>query len=116
MSNGLAHNEVFLCGTAKVPVITAREGAVYLYRGTTPPKCRGHRYRILFFVLDVPSYQQKVCMEALTGPDKGLRFVCSEANFGDRYQEAPEPEVVVDSVPPLEKTAGHVPEAWRSGV
>jgi len=32
------------------------------------------------FVIDVPSYQEKVLVEALTGPDAGVMFTCSPAN------------------------------------
>lgn len=62
------------------------EGATYKYTSNIPAKCTGHRYRILRLnVLSVPDYTQKVLVEALTGPDKGMLFVCSPANFSARY-------------------------------
>lgn len=63
------------------------EGAVYIYTCGLPVGCHGHRYRVLRVgVMDVPNYQKKVLVEALTGPDAGLWFVCSEENFRVRYQ------------------------------
>lgn len=63
-----------------------QEGKVYVYTGQIPKGCYGQHYRVHRFVLDVPSYQQKVLVEALTGKDKGLWFVCSINNFSRRYQ------------------------------
>jgi len=60
-------------------------GEVYVYTNAIPAGCAGHHYRAHRFVLDVPSYQQKVLVEALSGKDKGLWFVCSVANFRVRY-------------------------------
>jgi hypothetical protein len=66
-------------------------GAFYSYSGAIPPGCHGHRYRVLGFVLDVPVNVQKVLVEAQTGPDAGLLFVCSPINFSLRYiPEKPE--------------------------
>lgn len=62
-------------------------GAEYTYHGL-PLNCQGHRYQVLALVLDVPSYQQKVLVQALSGPDEGLLFVCSPANFSTRYRPA----------------------------
>lgn len=70
----------------KLPVANIVEGGVYQYLSTIPRGCQGHSYRVLFFVLHVPSMQKHVCVEALTGPDKGLRFTCSEVNFSIRYK------------------------------
>lgn len=62
------------------------EGAEYVYIGELPVGCRGHRYLLHRGVIDVPSYQHKVLVEALTGEDKGLWFTCSLANFAIRYK------------------------------
>lgn len=58
----------------------------YVYAATYPPGCEGQRYRAHRIVLDVPSNQEKVLVEALTGRDKGLFFVCSLQNFSIRYK------------------------------
>ena len=71
-------------------------GADYVYIGMYPPKCEGHLYRPHRYVLDVPTYQKKVLVEALTGKDKGLWFVCSLNNFKVRYRLA-EPGSVKDA-------------------
>lgn len=62
------------------------EGGLYEYIHDLPKGCAGHHYRLHRLVKDVPSYQEKVLVEALTGKDKGLWFVCSEANFAIRYK------------------------------
>jgi hypothetical protein len=65
---------------------TITENAEYIYQAGFPANCRGHRYRVVRVdVLLVPAYAKVVLVEALTGPDKGLLFVCSEANFASRY-------------------------------
>lgn len=74
-------------------------GRDYLYTGDLPKGCRGQRYHVHGFVLDVPSYQEKVLVEALTGRDRGLWFTCSPANFAQRYELAPGQEPVVEPVP-----------------
>ena len=66
-------------------------GADYLFTGPYPAGCRGHRYRVLGFPMGVPEYQQKVYVRALTGPDRGKSFVCSEANFATHYQPVQTP-------------------------
>jgi hypothetical protein len=99
------------------PIITAVEGADYLYTADVPKGCKGHLYRIVHFVQDVPSYQEKLCMEALTGPDRGLRFIVSPWNFALRYEPAEHPVTVAPRAPdpPLpEKVAGFVQQG--SGV
>src|SRR5438132_10371895 len=63
-------------------------GRDYVYVCGFPIEAKGHLYRAHKFVLDVPSYQQKVLVEALTGDDKGLWFTCSIANFCVRYRRA----------------------------
>lgn len=67
------------------------EGAEYVYTAALPSKCTGHLYRVLKFVLAVPSYQHVVLVEALTGPDEGLWFTTTINNFATRYQLAPPP-------------------------
>lgn len=64
------------------------EGREYIYIREKPAGCQGQRYRVLKFVVSVPSYQEQVLVEALTGWDKGLWFTCSPANFASRYVPA----------------------------
>lgn len=64
------------------------EGETYIYTGLFPKGAAGHRYKLHRLVLDVPSYQRKVLVEALSGKDKGLWFVCSINNFSRRYRQA----------------------------
>ena len=61
------------------------EGKDYTYIGAYPTSCHGHKYRLVRFVVDVPSYQKKVLVEGLTGPDMGAFFVLSEAAFAVRF-------------------------------
>ncbi len=63
-----------------------RIGATYRYLCDHPSNCKGHLYRVLSEVLDVPSYQKKVLVLAVSGPDEGLLFTCSLANFAVRYE------------------------------
>jgi hypothetical protein len=98
------------------PIITAVEGSEYVYTATIPAGCKGHRYRLLKLVLDVPTYQQKLCMVALTGPDSGRWFVVSPWNFAQRYEPAEvDAPQTPDPVAP-EKVAGVRPESRGSGV
>lgn len=60
-------------------------GATYVYAKELPNDCKGEYYRLWFEILDVPSYQKKYLVEALTGRDKGLWFTCTPANFMMRY-------------------------------
>lgn len=62
------------------------EGGEYVFRASAPDHATGQRYRVLKFVLDVPSYQRKVLVEGLTGKDRGLWFVCTFENFRVRYE------------------------------
>ncbi len=66
--------------------VTIVAGAEYLYTSPYPSGCEGKRYQLHRFIIDVPSNQQKVLVEALDGPDKGLWFTCSPANFAVRYK------------------------------
>lgn len=59
---------------------------LYEYASEKPEGCRGHHYRVHRSVLSVPTYQHMVLVEALDGPDTGLWFVCSLANFAPRYR------------------------------
>lgn len=61
------------------------KGGVYSYHGL-PKDRQGHRYAVLDFVTDVPSYQHKVLVECLSGPDSGMKFTCSLDNFNRRYR------------------------------
>lgn len=60
----------------------------YIYAAGIPKDCHGSRYRAHRRVVDVPTYQQKVLVEALDGPDAGLWFTCSVDNFSRRYKLA----------------------------
>lgn len=60
-------------------------GAIYKYIAASPKNCYGETYKVLDFVIAVPAYQQLVLVKALTGPDKGLKFCCTPANFVLRY-------------------------------
>lgn len=71
-----------------MPLECIRVGAEYTYIAEQPKPCQGHRYRVLRVVLAVPAYQEQLLVEALTGPDRGLWFTCSPANFSSRYKEA----------------------------
>ncbi len=62
------------------------EGHEYIFTKGYPVPCHGERYKVHRYVLDVPAYQRKVLVEALTGKDQGLWFVCSVANFCVRYR------------------------------
>lgn len=68
-------------------VLSIREGEVYVFRGPMAEKCIGHVYRALRFVTHVPVYQCHVLVECLSGPDLGLWFTCSLANFAGKYRE-----------------------------
>ena len=61
------------------------KGALYTYLPSWPEGCRGSIYKVLDFILDVPTYQRKVKVESLEGRDKGLKFTCTFANFASRY-------------------------------
>ena len=67
-------------------IFTIHVGRVYIYLSGIPPRCAGHRYRVHRFVKDVPVYTEKVLVECLTGPDAGVWFTCSPANFALRYK------------------------------
>lgn len=66
----------------------------YVYTGEFPKGCAGQLYRMHRRILDVPSYQHKCLVEALSGKDAGLWFCCSLHNFSIRYQPAPAPTSV----------------------
>ena len=68
-------------------VLSIREGEVYVFKGPMAEKCIGHVYRALRFVMHVPVYQRHVLVECLSGPDLGLWFTCSLANFAGKYRE-----------------------------
>jgi len=59
----------------------------YVYIATMPAGRKGHTYRVIDNnVLDVPSYQHKILVECVTGPDAGLKFTVTPANFLTRYE------------------------------
>lgn len=68
----------------KVPVMHIVKGT-YKYISGIPKNCHGHLYYVHNMIIDVPSYQRKVLVEALSGPDRGLWFSCSPSNFAARY-------------------------------
>lgn len=81
------------------------EGGVYAYMCGIPRGVYGEKYRVVKnHVLDVPSYQYKVMVEALTGRDKGKVFVCTPANFVHRYK--PVDGEVMLPLPPKHVIAG----------
>lgn len=61
-------------------------GGLYTYECGIPAGVKGERYLVHRHVLDVPTYQRKVLVEALSGRDKGLWFTCSPSNFVHRYK------------------------------
>src|SRR5215469_2524165 len=74
--------------------------AVYRYKGELPPECKGHLYKAHRVVTDVPSYQEKILVEGLTGVDVGLWFTVAPFNFALRYDRVGEPSSVeVPQVP-----------------
>lgn len=79
-------------GNGAVPFVVERvgppivEGAVYVYVNPRPEWAVGHRYRVHRIVVSVPSYQEQVLTEGLTGRDEGKWFVCSLANFAVRFK------------------------------
>lgn len=72
----------------------------YEYVCDSPKGCRGRHYMAWITVLDVPSYQTKILMEALNGPDRGLWFTVTPANFITRYAKIIEFEAVGTVVEP----------------
>jgi hypothetical protein len=69
----------------------------YVYTKDIPRGCQGKRYRLHRIIMDVPTYQRKLLLEALEGPDEGLWFTVTKANFETRYKLADnQPEVSVD--------------------
>lgn len=66
------------------------ERRVYRYSALYPAKCHDHLYRMVMFVEDVPSGQEKVVVEGLTGPDKGRRQSCSPLYFANHFRPAVE--------------------------
>ncbi len=71
-----------------------RIGGVYTYTASMPLGCDGENYLVVDCVKDVPAYQDKLLIRCLSGPDKGLLFVVSPANFVSRYVPAEIPERV----------------------
>lgn len=61
-------------------------GQLYRDLGDLPRGCKGGIYRVERFILDVPSYQQKVLVTCVEGQDAGLWFICTLANFAMRYE------------------------------
>lgn len=65
-------------------------GRTYRYKGPYPVKCIGALYRLNLAILDVPSFQTKLFVTAITGPDESLDFCCTISNFTTRYELVPE--------------------------
>ena len=61
-------------------------GRVYRYLLDLPAACKGGLYRVERFILDVPSYTEKVLVHCIQGKDRGLWFSCSPQNFVLRYE------------------------------
>jgi hypothetical protein len=72
----------------KLPV--GVEEGIYEYVRGVPIECIGSHYRLICQVLDIPSYQHKLLVEAMDGPDAGLWFTCTVANFKMRYRKVTE--------------------------
>lgn len=79
------------------PVIVS--GALYRYLLDMPAGCKGGIYRVERFVLDVPSYQEKILVHCVEGKDKGLWFTCAPWNFALRYERVETEET--KSSPPV---------------
>lgn len=74
---------------------------VYRYLGGLPIGVKGGLYRVLAFIIDVPSYQEKVLIRCISGPDKGLMFTCTPRNFSHRYEPiVVETEKCIPPIPP----------------
>lgn len=71
------------------------KGAEYVYTSSYPEACRGHTYRLVRFVVDLPSYQRKVLVEAVTGPDSDSWFTVAEGIFAMKFSL--KPQQVVDA-------------------
>lgn len=83
-------------------------GRLYRYILDLPRGCKDGVYRLVRFILDVPSYQKKVLVCCIEGKDAGLWFTCTENNFAQRYELADLPPlaaVVLHGDPPPEKVA-----------
>lgn len=62
---------------------------IYVYRGNYPENCVGCKYRVIASkVLDIPSYQHKVVVRGLDGPDKDRSFSCTVSYFWARFVKA----------------------------
>ena len=75
-------------------------GRLYLYMLDLPAGCKGGVYRVERFVQDVPTYTEKVLVHCIEGKDRGVWFVCSPANFAQRYQLLIEENGRQESAPP----------------
>jgi len=70
----------------KIEIMRIRRG-IYRYTKQLPAGCYGALYQVLHTrVLDVPDYQWKILVKALTGTDQGLLFTVAETNFALRYE------------------------------
>lgn len=64
-------------------------GKLYRFVHREPADCQGEHYRAVRLVTDVPSYQPKVLVEGVSGPDAGKWYVVSLAGFATRFQLVP---------------------------
>lgn len=62
----------------------------YIFIASKPEDCHGHLYRAHAMAKDIPSYQQKVIVEGITGPDAGDWWSCSLAIFLNKFVPAEE--------------------------
>ena len=90
-------------------------GHIYRYVADWPAGCKGHKYRVCQFFPDVPSYQEKVLVEALTGPDKGLHFVVSLWNFATRYAADTSKLPSAEPAPSLEAASEKIVDLTSKG-
>lgn len=95
----------------EIMVLRIIVGRVYRYIDNRPKGCKGGLYRVVQFIQDVPSYQEKILVKCIQGQDEGIRFVCTPTNFSQRY----EPLVVETEVcdPPIDASIP-VREGWTA--
>lgn len=75
-------------GIGRVEVMCMEKGAVYEYVSEMPSGRRGHLYQCLDRIRHEPVGQWLVLVQCLTGPDEGIKFCASPANFARRYRLA----------------------------
>ena len=64
-----------------VSMVNVTPGDQYVYTNASPVDCKGKRYEVLCVAVDVPTYQVKVVVRGINGPDAGMCYVVSESRF-----------------------------------